>query len=152
MYDEALLRKRIRDEREMRGMTQGQLAEQLVKRGLHAQWGTIAKIEAGSRGLAAAEAVALADVFGMTTDALVGRMPQPGGDLGYIRQGLDNTAANCERLLAEMADAIEHTIDRAQAADPEGVLSDRIKATKGMYRAISKASAVARAVREEQDR
>jgi transcriptional regulator with XRE-family HTH domain len=66
-------RKNLRDQRDSRNWSQAHLAKLLSARGLSVYATTIAKVEAGERGATIDEIVAVADVFGVSVDALVGR-------------------------------------------------------------------------------
>jgi transcriptional regulator with XRE-family HTH domain len=64
------LRQRIRDERERRGWSQHALGAKLS---VHST--AITRIEQGSRAIQVDELIALADIFGLSVDALLGRNP-----------------------------------------------------------------------------
>jgi len=84
--------KRVRDEREHRGWSQSQMAKLLSDNKIpmiHAS--TIAKIEAGSRPTRIDEAIGIADLFGISLDALLGR------------EGMEDEAAHSMTLLADEA-------------------------------------------------
>jgi transcriptional regulator with XRE-family HTH domain len=138
MYDEKMLGKEIKAHRAQREWTQKRLADELTKRGIPAQWSTIAKIEAGTRPVRGVEIAALADAFDMSLDALVGRI-KPVGDIPTMRKGLTNTATNCERLLSEMAEAVESITERCRLADTEGVLQRVTDAGNLLHGAIQQA-------------
>ena len=76
-------RKRFRAEREHRGWSQEQLAKLLSRKGFPFYASTIAKIEAGDRSVGIAEAVAVAEVFEIPLDSLLGRKPRAERDLEY---------------------------------------------------------------------
>jgi hypothetical protein len=84
------LRERVRAERERddRKWTQLQLSEMLTEAGIPTHWTTIAKIEKGTRAVHLDEAVVLADLFGISTDALLGRRARPAADLLYTVEAL----------------------------------------------------------------
>ena len=64
----------MRRERKSRGLSLAQLAKLLQAKGIKRIYPTtIAKIEYGERPAKLDEAIALADVFGVSLDALVGR-------------------------------------------------------------------------------
>jgi transcriptional regulator with XRE-family HTH domain len=117
MYDERALAKRIADERNARHLTQQQLADELTKRGVKARWSTISKIEIGSRPVHAREISALADVFEMSIDMLVGQPPTEGGD--WLRRSLTRAAVIVARVTAESADMFESIANTARHADPD---------------------------------
>lgn len=64
-------RKRLRAERELKSWSQADMAKMLSDNGFHAT--TIAKIEAGDRTVRIDEATAIADLLGLSLDALLGR-------------------------------------------------------------------------------
>lgn len=71
---ETRFRERVKRERERRGLSQSDLAKQLSAKGIHSIYATtVAKIESGERAVRIDEAAALADLFGVSTDALMGR-------------------------------------------------------------------------------
>lgn len=71
---ETQFRERVRRERERRDWSQAELAKQLRDRGIASIYTTtVAKIEAGERAVRIDEATALADIFDVSVDALLGR-------------------------------------------------------------------------------
>jgi transcriptional regulator with XRE-family HTH domain len=71
---ETRFRERVRRERERRGWSQADLAKQLSSKGIHSIYPTtVAKIEAGDRAVRIDEATALAGIFDVSVDALLGR-------------------------------------------------------------------------------
>jgi transcriptional regulator with XRE-family HTH domain len=67
----------VRRERELRGWSQEELAKRLTDKGIHVYASTIAKIESEKKPRAArlGEAAGIADLFGVSLDALLGRKP-----------------------------------------------------------------------------
>ena len=65
--------KRIKGLRERRRLSQTQMAAMLTRRKTPMHATTLAKIEAGTRSVRINEAVALAELFDVTVDALLGR-------------------------------------------------------------------------------
>jgi transcriptional regulator with XRE-family HTH domain len=118
MYDEGLLAKRIADERNARDWTQQRLADELTKRGVPSRWSAISKIEIGSRPVHARELSALADIFDMSIDVLVGQ-PPTGGDMEWLRRSLTRAAVSVARTTAESADLFESISGTARHADPD---------------------------------
>lgn len=90
----------VRKERDDKGWTQPQMAEQL---GMHPT--TLAKIEKGDRSVRIVEAVAIADLFGVSLDRLLGR-----------RAGIANE-------VADIVGNLQHAAGRA-VADVAGIHSD----------------------------
>jgi transcriptional regulator with XRE-family HTH domain len=84
--------KRVKDEREARGWSQAQFAQMLSDAGLKMiHPSTVAKIELGTRPSRIDEAVVVADLFGISLDALLGR------------DGLEDPASHAMTVLAEAA-------------------------------------------------
>jgi transcriptional regulator with XRE-family HTH domain len=95
--------KRVKAYRDRNNWSQAELANQLVQKNFRVYGSTVAKIEAGERPVKAAELAAMADVFGISTDTLLGR---------------DRRAdANADR--AEAALVVADTATRASAAAAE---------------------------------
>jgi transcriptional regulator with XRE-family HTH domain len=73
---EARFRERVRQERESRKWSQADLAKLLSDKGIKGIYPTtIAKIEGGERAVRIDEAAALAELFDVSLDALLGRRP-----------------------------------------------------------------------------
>jgi transcriptional regulator with XRE-family HTH domain len=85
-------RNKTRDERERRGWSQAQMAKLLSDRGFPAHATTIAKIEAGDRSVQIDEAAAIADLFEVSLDTLVGRAVSTQNDFTYTLRSLISTA------------------------------------------------------------
>jgi transcriptional regulator with XRE-family HTH domain len=121
---EIRFRERVRSERECRSWSQARLAEALKDNGLPYVFpSTVAKIEAGDRAVRINEASALADIFGLSIDTLVGR-PARGGDLAWAVSKLTSNAQKIAgevstlrlRLIAEAED-VHHYADDFHAVD-----------------------------------
>ncbi len=69
---ETVFRQRLRQAREGRGLTQKQLADLLCERGVQVRADTIAKTERGERKATLDEVSAIADVFEVSVDTLLG--------------------------------------------------------------------------------
>ena len=75
-FMEARFRERVRQQRQQRKMSQADLANRLGDKGIKGIYPTtIAKIESGERAVRIDEAAALADLFEMSLDSLLGRNP-----------------------------------------------------------------------------
>lgn len=73
-FVETQFRERVRRERERRDWSQAELAKLLQEKGIGSVYPTtVAKIEAGERAVRIDEATALADIFDVSVDALLGR-------------------------------------------------------------------------------
>jgi transcriptional regulator with XRE-family HTH domain len=105
-------RKRVRDERERRGWSQSHMAKLLSDKGIGAHTTTIAKIEAGDRAVPVDEAAAIADLFEVSLDKLLGRDLGPERDLKYALEALEQTA----RHASWQVSTIESTL-RDKAAE-----------------------------------
>ena len=73
--------KALKDQRDGRNLSQDQLAKLLAEKDIHMHWTTIAKIEKGERSVRIDEAAAIADIFDMSVDTLLGRKPSAQRDL-----------------------------------------------------------------------
>ncbi|MGH6683963.1 MAG: helix-turn-helix transcriptional regulator [Pseudolabrys sp.] len=89
---ETRFRERVRDERERRKWSQADLAKMLKDKGIHSIYPTtIAKIESGERAVRIDEAAAIADLFDVSLDVLMGL------------RGVDDDAAYALTVLADEA-------------------------------------------------
>jgi transcriptional regulator with XRE-family HTH domain len=90
-YEEDRVRDRIKSERAKNSWTQQQLADRVnkyLRDRPEWRWSTVAKLEAGERGVQLGEASALADVFGISLETLSGRRARPARDLLYTVEAL----------------------------------------------------------------
>jgi transcriptional regulator with XRE-family HTH domain len=130
-YPEDTVRQRVKDERGARGWTQQQLADRMAEYGHGWRWSTVAKLEAGERGIQLGEAAALADVFGVTLDLLSGRRARPVGDLSYARRALLDTLGMIDRTMVELGNVLDTKVRELTAADPNytcaALLTDVLK-------------------------
>jgi transcriptional regulator with XRE-family HTH domain len=124
---ETHFRKRIKDERDRRGWSQEELARRLGEHGVAVHASTIAKIETDARAVRLDEAAAIADLFGLSLDALLGRNTlEDDGD-----HAMNVLAEDAQRLLADLSQ-ISDRLDRAHRdlearfsfTSPEGLLDD----------------------------
>jgi transcriptional regulator with XRE-family HTH domain len=96
---EDYFRKRLKDERESREWSQAHLAELLSKIVGKTHPTTIAKIEAGDRTVRIDEATAIADIFEVSLDSLLGRTAGVENDPTYALRALREKA---ERYVGEV--------------------------------------------------
>ena len=75
--------KRLRRERDKRKLSQAQLAKILSDRGIPMYPTTVAKIEAGERNAKIDEICAIADLFEVGVDTLLGRTADPAADRAF---------------------------------------------------------------------
>jgi transcriptional regulator with XRE-family HTH domain len=117
-------RDNLRRERESRKLTLATLAKLLQDKGLSVHATTIAKIEYGERPAKLDEAVAVADVFGVSLDALIGRRRSRTGDknlpLHALAKRTVGTAVAADALEAGVREYLdelqEFTLRRDEAA------------------------------------
>lgn len=109
--------KRVKDERERRKWSQSQMANMLSDNGIpmiHAS--TIAKIELGSRPTRIDEAIGIADLFGVSLDAMLGRNLGSGRDLVYALEALGQTAQQAA-LVSSLEAALRDRVAELSAFD-----------------------------------
>lgn len=118
-------RENIRTERQSRKWSQAHVAKLLTDKGIGGIFTTtIAKIELGERPAKLNEAAALADVFGVSLDALIGRRPRRSGDkslpLNALAKRTEGTAIAADALETGLRDHLdelaEFTLRRDEAA------------------------------------
>ena len=101
--------KRMRDER---SWTQPQMADMLSARGIAPMHPTtLAKIEAGSRSVRINEAVAIADLFDVSLDALLRREQGPRRDLHYALGALLDTVYMSQTQLHRTAKSLDERLE-----------------------------------------
>jgi transcriptional regulator with XRE-family HTH domain len=102
----------LRHERKERGWSQAHVAKLLSGKGLAVYPTTVAKIEAGERAVRVDEIVAVADIFDVSVDALLGHSVQRAraGDKGLTFNAL--------------ARLVQHTVGQAESL--EATLRDRL--------------------------
>ncbi|MCW2652034.1 MAG: hypothetical protein JWR32_3010 [Mycobacterium sp.] len=93
---ETEFRKTLRRERESRKWSQAYLAKLLSDRGITAYATTIAKVEAGERAARIDELVTIADIFGVSVDALLGHSVERSDDKPLVLNALIDTAQHAQ--------------------------------------------------------
>jgi transcriptional regulator with XRE-family HTH domain len=124
---ETHFRKRLKDERDRRGWSQEELAKRLGERGVAVHASTIAKIETDARAVRLDEAAAIADLFGLSLDTLLGRKAVE-DDQGHA---INVLAGEAQRLVSDLSQ-IRDRLDRAyrdleaqfDSTSIEGLLTD----------------------------
>lgn len=107
---------RVRIERKHRGWTQPGLAEMLHDKGIRPMQSVIvSKIESGDRPARVTEAAGIAECFGVSVDALLGRTTDPRDDQAYARRVLHDIALRSAQ----------------QVRDVQSLLGERIFAVHG---------------------
>jgi len=118
---EARFRERIKQEREQRGWSQAALAEKLKRNGLKGFYATtVAKVESGERAVRIDEAAALADLFDVSVDALMGR--KPGGqtsELSFQLRTMRDTARQSCQAAFSGSEVIRELLDDLPAEEFE---------------------------------
>jgi transcriptional regulator with XRE-family HTH domain len=106
---ETYFRNRLKNERERRGWSLADMANRLSDKGINFHMTTVAKIEAGQRAVRIDEAAAIADLFEVSLDALLGRGAGLEDDLAYSLRSMKETVrrvrAQVQPMLTEIADA-----------------------------------------------
>lgn len=101
-----LFKERLKSHRKRVGWSQADLAKQLASKGIDGVYPTtVAKIEAGDRAVRIDELAALADLFGVTVDALLGRNT-PKGELEWVFKTLQPLARDTAERIAAVSDTI----------------------------------------------
>jgi transcriptional regulator with XRE-family HTH domain len=111
--------KRVRDERERRGWSQEELAKRLTERGIPVYSSTIAKIEAEKKPRAArlGEAVAIADLFELSVDALLDRQGPDDSTLTFALAVLCDYAGDAERQIQRAREVTADIEDQLASVD-----------------------------------
>jgi transcriptional regulator with XRE-family HTH domain len=100
--------------------TQRDLATKLTEKGTAMHWTTIAKIEHCERSVRIDEAAALADVFGVSVDYLLGRRARPKGDLMFILRRLSETMSRARWNASSLEEALREQSDELHQVDDTG--------------------------------
>ncbi|KZS79937.1 hypothetical protein B4U45_18325 [Mycobacterium persicum] len=131
-WTELHFRKRLKLERERRGWTQKQFADALSDKDIHLAWTTIAKIEKGSRSVRIDEAAAIADLFGISVDSLLGRRARPKSDRVHILTAAGDTAIRSAGQIIDIAEAVRDRV--ADLSPPDDDLPSRESLIVGFER------------------
>lgn len=120
-------RERVKAERERdrRKWSQAELSKRLQAKGLkHILPSTVAKIESGDRAVRIDEANALADLFGVSVDGLLGRNPA-GGELALVASNLTELARkSAGRHIGDLIDNIASELTELRYCAAEAVDSE----------------------------
>jgi transcriptional regulator with XRE-family HTH domain len=142
---ETRFRERIKQERERREWSQADLSKRLQAKGLeHIISSTVAKIESGDRAVRIDEANALADLFAVSVDELLGRSPA-GTDLVWVASRLLGLARNTAERIGGVSETIADELQdvRYYAAfdptPPGGSVDELCEATEAALSALSAA-------------
>ncbi len=77
-------------------------------------WTTVAKIEKGERSVRIEEAAAIADLLGISVDALLGRRGRPRSDERYALESLKNTVYQSSSLVSSIEKSLRERMDEAR--------------------------------------
>jgi transcriptional regulator with XRE-family HTH domain len=137
---EKRLRERVSAERSRRNWSQAELSKRLRAKGLrHIIPSTVAKIETGARAVRAVEVNALADLFGVTVDNLLGRSPA-GGDLVWTASQLTGLARDSVTHMDDLARTVDSHLGEiryyAALDPPSGITEALIASTEAVLTAL----------------
>jgi transcriptional regulator with XRE-family HTH domain len=110
---EARFRDRVKNQRERRKWSQADLSKMLSGKGIKGIYPTtIAKIESGERAVRIDEAAALADLFEVSLDALLGRgASAPRNELAYVLRLLRDTAGESSHQVGAAMEKIREQLE-----------------------------------------
>ncbi|HME15760.1 MAG TPA: helix-turn-helix transcriptional regulator [Mycobacterium sp.] len=145
---ETRFRERVKRERDRRGWSQADLSKLLQGRGLeHIYSTTVAKIESGERAVRIDEATAIADLFEVSVDVLLGRNVERGSDLGYILRAVQTTARQSAEQAAAISAALGDQLADLDAFDfkgRDGLEKEIVRAQRALREAHTASSEVAK--------
>jgi transcriptional regulator with XRE-family HTH domain len=118
---EAYFRKQLRAERERRGWSQAHLTKLLSNNGLATYPNLVAKIEGGDRPARVEEVAAIAELFDVSTDVLLGRTVTPKDDLIYVLRGLSHTAHQASWQIESIETTLRDGAAEVAALGPAGM-------------------------------
>jgi transcriptional regulator with XRE-family HTH domain len=123
-WGDTVFGRRLRNLRDRKGWTQTELAEQLTGHGMDMTAAQVARIEKGDRSVRAVEAAVLADLYGLSVDALLGKRARPKADLLDalttfldIKEHARRSVSSVERALREAAEALADADTRGRYAE-----------------------------------
>ena len=110
---EARFRQRVKKQRDRRDWSQADVAKMLGDKGIKGIYPTtVAKIESGERAVRIDEATALADLFEVSLDALVGRKQNSQEDeLAYLLRLLRDTARDSSEQVGATMETIRDQLE-----------------------------------------
>jgi transcriptional regulator with XRE-family HTH domain len=105
-------RERIFHERDKRKWSQAEVAKRLAAMGIdNMHPTTVAKIEAGDREVKLDEAAAMADLYGLPLDTLLGRRPKGARDLYYVLGALTDAAFTARTELHRVSKTLRDRLE-----------------------------------------
>jgi transcriptional regulator with XRE-family HTH domain len=141
--------KRVRAERSRQGWSQEELARRLTDRGIPVHASTIAKIEAEKKPRATrlGEAVAIADLFGLSVDVLLDREGPDDSTLTFAVTVLCDYAGDAERQIAQAGEVTADIEDQLESVSESFNLpgiDDLLQAAREMAEQLQEARSNAR--------
>ena len=146
-WTEDYFRKQLKVERERRDWKQADLAKMLSDKGIPMHWTTVAKIEKGDRSVRIDEATAIADLFEVSVDVLLGRNVERESDLFYTLRAVQYTARQSAQQTAAIAAALADSLTDLDALEfngREALEKEVVSAQRALRRAQAAFSNVAK--------
>jgi transcriptional regulator with XRE-family HTH domain len=110
---------RVRNGRKPLNWSQADLSKRLSANGFpHIYPTTVAKIESGERSVRVEEAAAIADLYGTSLDALLGRNVDADAELSFVLRGITSSAERSAKQVGEIVTEME------QAREDLGTLGE----------------------------
>jgi transcriptional regulator with XRE-family HTH domain len=119
---EDYFRKRLRAERERRKWSQAHMAKLMSTKGIEVHPTTIAKIEAGDRSARIDEVAAIADLFEVSLDTLLGRSTTPKNDRMYAFRALLDAAHQAKVEVSTIEAILRDRVIELAGLGPEGFM------------------------------
>jgi transcriptional regulator with XRE-family HTH domain len=119
---EDYFRKRLKAERESRKWSQAHMAKLLSPKGIEVYPTTIAKIEAGDRSARIDEVAAIADLFEVSLDTLLGRSTTPKNDRMYAFRSLVDAAHRAKLDVSTIEATLRDRVIELAALGPRGFM------------------------------
>jgi transcriptional regulator with XRE-family HTH domain len=111
-FDLSVFRQRIIRERSEKDWSQAEVAKKLTAMGIdNVHFSTVSKIETGDRDIKLDEAAAMAELYGVSLDALLGRKPESERDLRYLLDALTDAVFISRTELHRISKTIRDRLD-----------------------------------------
>ena len=120
-------RKHLRVERDGRKWSQAHLAQLLRDKGIQAHPTTVAKIEAGERAAKIDEIAAIADIFEVSLDRMIGRTVASDADEQHALRALVDTAAQSAWQLSTITNSLRDKVTDLSAFKPTDTSTKRLQ-------------------------
>jgi transcriptional regulator with XRE-family HTH domain len=133
-------RERMSYERKQRGWSQADLAEMLTSNGIDKMYHTtVAKIEGGDREVKLDEAAAIADLYGLSLDAMLGRKQAPAANefVHGVRLLRGQAREHQADVRATRIKLVNQAIDVGFGGVPDNVADEWSEMTKGIDKAYT---------------